>query len=127
VYPPAGAGIPGGQPRLLASSDHQSWHSASTATPSTVGHLCGVLFGLLVCVCNCGGALPLDHDRYSWADPEYDVVHASMVPCNASFLHALRTGGYHDAENTGMDNLRTVQLVFAAYESAAAGSTVRIA
>jgi predicted dehydrogenase len=55
--------------------------------------------------------------RYAWADPAYDVVHASIVPCNADLLKALKGEG--PAETTGEDNLKTVRLVFAAYESAA--------
>jgi predicted dehydrogenase len=55
--------------------------------------------------------------RYPWADPAYDVVHASIVPCNADLLRALRGAG--EAETTGEDNLKTVRLVFAAYDSAA--------
>ena len=61
--------------------------------------------------------------RYSWADPAYDVIHASMVPCLADLLAALRGEGR--AETTGEDNLRTLRLVFAAYESAAERRTVR--
>jgi D-apiose dehydrogenase len=55
--------------------------------------------------------------RYAWADPAYDVVHASIVPCNADILRALQ--GQGSAETTGEDNLKTVRLVFAAYDSAA--------
>lgn len=55
--------------------------------------------------------------RYAWADPAYDVIHASIVPCHANLLGALRGEG--PAETTGEDNLRTLQLVFGAYESAA--------
>lgn len=54
--------------------------------------------------------------RYAWADPAYDVVHASIVPCNADLLQALR--GVGEAETTGEDNLKTVRLVFSAYDSA---------
>ena len=55
--------------------------------------------------------------RYAWADPAYDVVQASIVPCNANLLAGLRgTGG---VETTGEDNLKTMRLVFGAYESAA--------
>jgi D-apiose dehydrogenase len=60
--------------------------------------------------------------RYAWADPAYDLIHASIVPCNANLLDALR--GEHQAETTGEDNLRTVRLVFAAYDSAASGQAV---
>jgi predicted dehydrogenase len=54
--------------------------------------------------------------RYAWADPAYDLIHASIVPCNANLLAALR--GEAPAETTGADNLNTVRLVFGAYESA---------
>lgn len=54
--------------------------------------------------------------RYAWADPAYDVVHASIVPCNADILADLR--GQKATQTRGEDNLKTVELVFAAYESA---------
>lgn len=56
--------------------------------------------------------------RYAWADPAYDLVHSSIVPAQASFVRALNGTGA--AENTGADNLKTMQLVFGAYASAAA-------
>jgi predicted dehydrogenase len=62
--------------------------------------------------------------RYAWANPAYDLVHASIVPCNANILGALRAEA--QAETTGVDNLRTVQLVFAAYGSAASGQVVML-
>ncbi len=62
--------------------------------------------------------------RYAWADPAYDLVHASIVPCNADLLKALRGEG--EAETTGEDNLKTVQLVSASYESARTGQVVEI-
>ena len=62
--------------------------------------------------------------RYAWADPRYDVVHASGVPCNANLLRALRGEG--PAETTAEDNLKTLRLVFAAYDAAASGAVVRI-
>ena len=61
--------------------------------------------------------------RYRWADPAYDVVHASIVPCHEDLLGAIRGTGA--AETTGEDNLATLRLVFAAYESAATGQAVR--
>jgi predicted dehydrogenase len=61
--------------------------------------------------------------RYAWADPRYDVVHASGVPCNANLLRALRGEG--PAETTAEDNLKTLRLVFAAYDAAASGAGVR--
>jgi predicted dehydrogenase len=61
--------------------------------------------------------------HYPWADPAYDIVHASIVPCNANLLHALQ--GKSAAETTGADNLKTVRLVFTAYESARANQVMR--
>ncbi|MCW5559081.1 MAG: Gfo/Idh/MocA family oxidoreductase [Verrucomicrobiae bacterium] len=55
--------------------------------------------------------------RYDWADPQYDIAHASIVPCNAHLLAALQGRG--PAETTGADNLRTLELAFGAYASAA--------
>ena len=54
--------------------------------------------------------------RYEWADPDYDVAHASIVATNADFLEALKTG--KDPETSGEDNLKTMRLVYSAYESA---------
>jgi hypothetical protein len=54
--------------------------------------------------------------RCAWADPAYDVVHASIVSCQANLLAALR--GQEKAETAADDNLRTLRLVFGAYESA---------
>ncbi len=61
--------------------------------------------------------------RYTWADPAYDLVHASIVPCHANLLRALQGAGC--AETTGEDNLKTARLVFGAYESAETGRVVR--
>jgi predicted dehydrogenase len=54
--------------------------------------------------------------RYPWADPHYDVVHASIVPCNQNLLRAIQDGV--PSETSGEENLKTMRLVFAAYESA---------
>ncbi len=54
--------------------------------------------------------------RYDWANPDYDVLHASMVPTHANLLRALKTG--QPAETSGEDNLNTMRLVYSAYESA---------
>ncbi len=60
--------------------------------------------------------------RYSWADPAYDLVHASIVPCNADILRALQGGP--PAETSAADNFKTVQLVWAAYQSAGSEQAV---
>ena len=54
--------------------------------------------------------------RYSWANPDYDVAHASLVPTHANFLNVLKTG--QPAETSGEDNLKTMRLVYSSYESA---------
>jgi hypothetical protein len=43
-------------------------------------------------------------------------VHASIVPCNENLLGGLQ--GKWIAETNAEDNLKTVRLVFAAYDSA---------
>jgi D-apiose dehydrogenase len=60
---------------------------------------------------------------FPWADPRYAAVHASIVPCNADILSGLRGG---PCETTGDDNLRTVELVWAAYDSARHGQAVAL-
>jgi predicted dehydrogenase len=62
--------------------------------------------------------------RYAWADPQYDVVHASIVDCNRNLLHGLQTNSL--PETHAGDNLRTIELVFAAYEAARSGQVVDI-
>jgi predicted dehydrogenase len=62
--------------------------------------------------------------RYTWADPAYALVHASIVDCNADLLAGLR--GERAAETTGEDNARTLRLVFSAYESAASGRSLEL-
>jgi predicted dehydrogenase len=53
---------------------------------------------------------------YSWIDPAYAIVHSSIVECNRDILNGLHGG---KSETTGEDNIRTVQLVWACYDSAA--------
>jgi D-apiose dehydrogenase len=53
---------------------------------------------------------------YRWLNPDYAVVHSSIVDCNRDILNGLQGGM---AETTGADNVKTVQLVAASYESAA--------
>jgi predicted dehydrogenase len=60
--------------------------------------------------------------RYPWANPAYDVVHSSIVPCQANLLQALQGKG--PAETSGEDNIKTVRLVFASYDSAASNQVI---
>lgn len=61
---------------------------------------------------------------YSWVDPRYAVAQASVVPCCADLLAGLR--GKPGGETTGADNLKTMRLVFAAYDSARTGRAITI-
>ena len=62
--------------------------------------------------------------RYKWADPAYDVVHSSIVPCNRNLLDGLQRTGI--PETTGEDNFKTVNLVFSAYKSASSGKAIHL-
>lgn len=59
---------------------------------------------------------------YPWADPRYALAHSSCVACNQDILDGIR--GTNKAETTAHDNLNTLQLVFAAYDSAAQSQTI---
>jgi hypothetical protein len=63
--------------------------------------------------------------QYAWADPVYGACHPSIVACHANLLGALR--GEAPAETTGEDNLKTMELVFAAYDSAARNAVISFA
>ena len=56
--------------------------------------------------------------------PDYHVIHSSIVLTNANFLQALRGEG--PAETTGEDNVKTLKLVYAAYESARGRKAVNL-
>ena len=60
---------------------------------------------------------------YPWADRDYALAQGSCVPCNADLLRGITGAGR--AETTGADNLETVRLVFAAYDSAEQGRAVQ--
>jgi predicted dehydrogenase len=62
--------------------------------------------------------------RYNWADPRYEVAQAAIVPCCADLLEGLRGG--RGGETTGTDNLKTLRLVFAAYDSARTGRAITV-
>jgi D-apiose dehydrogenase len=61
---------------------------------------------------------------YPWADPNYALVHASIVECHRNLAGALR--GVCRGETTGTDNLKSLRLAFAAYESARAQQTIHL-
>jgi D-apiose dehydrogenase len=60
---------------------------------------------------------------YPWADPDYIVNHESGIHINRNILDDMKGKGI--AENTGADNLETVRLIWACYESASTGKTIK--
>jgi hypothetical protein len=69
-------------------------------------------------------AIRVPPPAYAWADPAYALVHSSIVACNANLLQALQGRG--QAETTAEDNLKTVALVHASYDSAARHAAVTL-
>jgi D-apiose dehydrogenase len=63
--------------------------------------------------------------HYDWADPAYDIVQSSIVACQINLLAGLT--GKLSAETTGEDNLKTMRLVFACYDSAHGDKDIRFA
>ncbi len=73
------------------------------------------------------GGVTIEHieiPKYRWANPAYELVHASIVACHQNLLSSLQ--GTSEAETTGQDNLRTLQLVDSAYRSAKERQTIEI-
>ncbi len=62
--------------------------------------------------------------RYAWADPAYDLSQAAIVPCHKNLLQAIRRRGR--AETSAEDNLKTLRLAFAAYDSALSGRAINL-
>lgn len=62
--------------------------------------------------------------RYDWADPDYALVHASIVDANRALLEALRTG--QPPETSAEDNIKTVSLMCAAYDSAQHNQVIQL-
>ncbi len=61
---------------------------------------------------------------YDWVHPQYAVVQSSMVEIHRHFLAGLRDR--RPVETSGADNLKTLRLVEAAYDSAERGEVVGI-
>ncbi len=62
--------------------------------------------------------------RYEWSDHAYEVVHASIVDCHRDLLAGLR--GQHEPETSAADNLKTMRLVFSAYDSAQTNRVIEL-
>jgi predicted dehydrogenase len=63
--------------------------------------------------------------QYPWVDGQYAIVQSSMVDCHRHLLSALRR--LEPAETSGVDNLQSMRLVFAAYESARGKKVIHLA
>jgi predicted dehydrogenase len=61
---------------------------------------------------------------YPWADPDYIVNHESGIHINRNILEDIQ--GKTKAENSGTDNLETVRLIWASYDSAATGKKIKL-
>jgi predicted dehydrogenase len=61
---------------------------------------------------------------YGWADPDYIVNHESGIHINRNILEDIQGKG--KAENSGKDNLETIRLIWASYESAGTGKKIKI-
>jgi len=59
---------------------------------------------------------------YSWLNPAYASSQSAIVECHRNLLGALQ--GIGRAETTGADNIKTLELVFACYESARDNSVI---
>ncbi len=64
----------------------------------------------------------VEFPSYDWADPDYIVNHESGIHINRNILNDMIQKS--KAENTGKDNLETVRLVWASYESAKRGELI---
>ncbi|MDF2842762.1 MAG: oxidoreductase domain protein [Herbinix sp.] len=61
---------------------------------------------------------------YEWVDRRYYLSQTATIEANRDFLQALL--GEKEAETTGEDNLKTLRLVYAAYESAEKEEVIRL-
>jgi predicted dehydrogenase len=57
--------------------------------------------------------------RFSWSLPRREAIQESVAAIQAHWIECLRAG--KEPETSGADNLRTLELVFGAYESAESG------
>jgi len=62
--------------------------------------------------------------EFAWADPRYALVHSSIVACNRDLLNALQSDTA--PETSAADNLKTLKLVQAAYDSARNAQAVEV-
>lgn len=61
---------------------------------------------------------------YSWLHPEYRAAQAALVACHQDIIEAIQ--GKKESANRAEENIKTLKLVYAAYESAQSGQAVYI-
>lgn len=66
----------------------------------------------------------VDPPMYSWIRADQPHWHASIAACNQNLLNQIKTG--KQAETSGEDNLKTMNLIFKAYESAARNQVINL-
>ncbi len=67
--------------------------------------------------------IKVEPNFYAWADPEYALIHSSIVDTQSNLLAGLRGG---EAETTGEDNYQTTKLIWACYQSAEQNKMVKM-
>jgi predicted dehydrogenase len=103
--------------------EHDSFSTLHILAEGDKGSVClGPKFEIRTTTSNGTVSETVKFPSYAWADPDYIVNHESGIHVNRNILEAIRGKG--KAENTGKDNLETVRLIWAAYESAATGEKI---
>lgn len=72
------------------------------------------------------GTLSVRHapDTYPWATGDAALIYSALVPCHRNIMAALR--GFDAPVTSGADHLLSMQLVYGAYASAAAGQVIEL-
>ena len=68
--------------------------------------------------------LQVSSPHYKWANPEYALVHASIVQCHTALVEACQN--QVSAPTSGQDNLKTMALLEACYASAERRRTIEM-
>ena len=66
----------------------------------------------------------IDPPTYPWIRSDQPHWHASIAACNADLLNYIKTG--KPSETSGEDNLKTMNLIFKAYESAEKNQVIKL-
>jgi len=80
-------------------------------------------FEIKVTTKECTSTEKISFKMYDWADPDYAVIHSSIVDTQLNLIEGLKG---NRAETTGDDNFETVKLVWASYASAEQGKLIKL-